>query len=230
MKGGVDVIGAAFGGAHAQALAREGGDEARGQRGLAGARAWRGNEERACGAHATSSGTRDGERQQLRAHSNDGADGDDGGWREIERGRLGGDAVKRGEEDALLGQGRRGDDGRWRGGGQPAGDERGGDRAQIAQAHIKDDGLAGLRERGPVEAVLGLALSRHQDQRAVDAAHGGGDRGHGQRGEARGHAGDDAEGDAGAGERQRLLAAAAEHAGIAALQAQARACLRARAQ
>jgi hypothetical protein len=57
------------------------------------------------------------------------------------------------------------------------------------------------------DGVVGIAIRRR-------------DAGIGEAADPRGDAGDDAEGNAGGGERQRLLAAAAEDEGIAALEAQ----------
>ena len=67
--------------------------------------------------------------------------------------------------------------------------------------------------------LVAAAMAGDEDQRLIDAAQRRGDRGDGQRREAGGHAGDDAERDAGLGQRQSLLAAAPEHARVAALEA-----------
>ncbi len=63
-------------------------------------------------------------------------------------------------------------------------------------------------------------MPRGEDHRLVDAAHGGRDAGRTQRGEARGEAGQEAERHGGLRQRQRLLAAAAEDIGVAALEPQ----------
>ena len=103
-----------------------------------------------------------------------------------------------------------------------------GDRADLAQRHVEHQHVGAARQGGPVEigqfaagVVAGdegdavrQAAMRHRDARRCGAADAGAD------------AGDDAEPDAGGGERQRLLPAAAEHQRVAALQPHTRDGLR----
>ena len=101
----------------------------------------------------------------------------------------------------------------------PAIHQCGGDPLEIVHHHVEHDRLAGAGERRPVEILVG-AVTGGENDRAVDAAQ---RRRNGRRGERRkpgGDAGNDAEGDARRRQRHRLLAAAAEHEGIAALEPQ----------
>ena len=108
--------------------------------------------------------------------------------------------MKLGDEDALLRQGRRGDHRHRLMRIEVGVHEGGGNLLEIAQTHIEHDGLAGLRERSPIDGVfLIAAMTGHQDQRLAHAAQSGRDRSDGQRGKPRGDAWDDAEGNAGGG-------------------------------
>src|SRR3546814_8681288 len=76
-------------------------------------------------------------------------------------------------------------------------------------------------ERRPVDAVghrAADAVAGDEGDGGVGVAVGHGDAGVGEAADAGGDAGDDAERHAGGDQRQRLLAAAAEHEGIAAFQ------------
>ena len=87
--------------------------------------------------------------------------------------------------------------------------------------HVDHERLTGAGERRPIEPVLvARALTGREDECLVDAAHGRRHRSRYQRREPGGDPRNDAEGDAGAGERQRFLAAAPEHERIAALEAE----------
>jgi hypothetical protein len=100
-----------------------------------------------------------------------------------------------------------------------AAEQAGGDGGAAAQAHEHDDGEGAGGEgvqRGLPGAVR-VAGDDHEARR--QAAMGDRDSGQGGRGHGRADAGHDLERDAGLGERERLLASAAEHEGIAALEA-----------
>ena len=97
--------------------------------------------------------------------------------------------------------------------------QRAGDPFEIMHHHVKHDRLAGAGERRPVEFLV-LAVTGGENDGAVGAAHRRRDRRRGERGKAGGHAGNNAEWNAGRCERHRLLAAAAEHERIAALEPQ----------
>ncbi len=96
------------------------------------------------------------------------------------------------------------------------------DLGQPRHPHIQNDRQLRPRQRPPLQAALIArgVLAGDQDDAVVGIAGGRRDIGIGQSGDARGHAGDDAERDAGGDEAHGLLAAAAEHERIAALQAQ----------
>ena len=106
-------------------------------------------------------------------------------------------------------------------GGAAALDELLRDPRQRAHAHVEDERAREGGERGPVE--LGLRLGRvlvARDERdaAGDLALGDGDARVGGRGDAGGDARHDLERDARLAQQQRLLAAAAEHERVAALE------------
>ena len=93
----------------------------------------------------------------------------------------------------------------------------------MVHRHIDDDERGALGERMPVDiggqgAAAGIA--RHEGDRGIGAALRRWDAGIGQSCDAGGDAGHDAIGDARILERQRLLAAAAKHERVAALEAQ----------
>jgi hypothetical protein len=102
---------------------------------------------------------------------------------------------------------------------QPRGDARG-----RGHAHVEDRRPAGCRERRPVERVgLVAGVRGGQLQRLRMVAVRERDAGVGGAGQGRGDARDDLEGNAVRGQHFEFLAAAAEHEGVAALQAHHRA-------
>jgi hypothetical protein len=91
--------------------------------------------------------------------------------------------------------------------------------AEIVHHHVQHDGLAGPRQRRPVEILLG-AVSGGKNDGAIDAAERCRNARGGERGEPGGHAGNDAKRYAGPRQRHGLFAAAAEYERIAALEPQ----------
>ena len=117
-------------------------------------------------------------------------------------------------------------------GAMPAAHEGAGDLAEVRHGHVEDDGLAGARHRFPFarRMLVDGAVAGGEDDGVVGLARRCRDAGQRRAGKARGEAGHDAEADAGARQRERLFAAAAEDERIAALEAQHRACSRAPAR
>ena len=107
------------------------------------------------------------------------------------------------------------------------------DRGQRAHAHVEDERAREGRQRRPVERALGLGrilVRGHEGDRRGLVAVGDRDARVGGCGDAGGHAGHDLERHARLGERLGLLAAAAEHERVAALQAHHPLALRAHAR
>ena len=120
---------------------------------------------------------------------------------------------------ALVRQGRILDEGRRRFVGHSAGAQILDCRGHVRQAHIDDDRLACAGESTPVGTVVARSRKpRGEDDGAVDAAHRRRDARRGQPAEGRSNAGQDAERNIFRRECRRLLAAAREHIGMAALQ------------
>ena len=157
--------------------------------------------------------------EQLRAHRDDVADHDDGGRLEFLLAGVGGKFFQRRNQDALFRRRRRGDH-RGRRLRREAGlHQLSRDPLQIVHHHVEHDRLSGARERRPIEILVG-AVAGGENDGAIDAAQRRRDRRRRQRRKPRGDAGNDAERHAGGGKRHRLLAAAAEHERIAALEPQ----------
>ena len=111
---------------------------------------------------------------------------------------------------------------------QPLGDPR-----QRAHAHVEDERAGEARERRPVERrlrLVGVLVAGDERHAAGELAVRDGDAGVGGRGDAGGDAGHDLELDPGLAQPQRLLAAAAEHERVAALQPHHALARRARAR
>ena len=112
-------------------------------------------------------------------------------------------------------------------------DQRRGQRGQRPHAHVEDERAGERGQRRPVERALvlgGILVRRHERDRRGLVAVRDRDAGVGGRGDARGHARHDLEAHARLGQRLGLLAAAAEHERVAALQAHHRAARRCRAR
>ena len=132
-----------------------------------------------------------------------------------------GDVGQRGQERALTGE-RAALDHRHRLVGRPAlGDEALGDPRQRAHAHVEDERAREAGERGPVDRRVRLVrvlVAGDERDAAGQLAVRDRDARVGRRGDAGGHARHDLERDAGLVQHQRLLAAAAEHERVAALE------------
>ncbi len=95
-----------------------------------------------------------------------------------------------------------------------------GDRADLSQRHVEHQHIGAARQGRPVEVgqLAAGVVAGHEGDAVRQAAMRHRDSGGGCAADAGADAGDDAEADAGGGERQRLLAAAAEYQRVAALQ------------
>ena len=125
---------------------------------------------------------------------------------------------ERARDGLLLGQRAARDDGCRRRGRQPGGDEAAAELLDPLEPHEEHERAAGRGERRVVGlAAVGAVPARDRDA-VGDAAMGDGDQCRGRHGRDRRDAGDDLEGNAGLGERERLLAAATEDERVAALE------------
>ncbi len=216
VEAGIDVVRAGFCAAHRDAAPGEGAEQPDRDAGLARAGARRADDEAAC-AHADFASTA-APVSSARIDTMSPTTIRDGETKFSASARSATVAERR-DQHALDRRRRRHDDGDRRRRRQPARHQRRRDRRQVLQAHIDDDRLAGPGECRPVEVVLHAdRMSGRQDDRLVEAAHRRRNAGIGERAEGRGDAGQDAERDLRAGERQGLLAAASEDIGVAALQ------------
>ena len=106
---------------------------------------------------------------------------------------------------------------------EPAPGQPLGDGLELAERHVEDQHRRAVRDGLPVERVrhaAGRVVAGQQRHRRVGGAMGHGDAGRRQAAGSGGDARHEAKGDAGCGERQRLLPAPAEDEGIAALEAE----------
>ena len=132
-----------------------------------------------------------------------------------------GDVGERGEHRALAGERPALDDRHRLVRRPPLGLQPLGDPRQRAHAHVEDERAGEARERRPVERrlrLVGVLVAGDERDAAGEVAVGDGDAGVRGRGDAGGDPGHDLEVDPGLAQPQRLLAAAAEHERVAALQ------------
>ena len=220
MKGRIDVIGAGLGGAHGDAPSFQRGEKPERHRGLARSRAWSRDDEAARGhrARSLSAMTRASSRS-CRTFTIFPTTMIEGvpSWcccasvatRASVETTIRSSAVVAATMTAAGGARR-----------QAAAHQLVGDRREVAHRHIQHDRLAGARQRRPIEAVVVDTISGGKDNGPVDPSERRRDAGRGQSRQSRRHARDDAVRHARGGEHERFLAAAAEYAGVAALEPQ----------
>src|SRR5208337_2785165 len=156
---------------------------------------------------------------ELVAQRHHGSDDDDRWAAQFGGARLRRQGAEGGDDDPLVGARGVVDDRRRQFRARPAGDEFGRQGLEVAQAHVDCDRLARLQQRRPVEVDLAVAaVSGVEHAGLCMVAVGQGNAGIGRGADRRGHAWADLERNAVLGQRLDLLAASAEHEGIAAFQ------------